>query len=491
MHMDKDDHPVMTPGMEREEAGSPGGYPLGEPLEAPGGLPGQTPPASQPDARLPFLRLTPSAFRFPLGEGWDFRFHLRKTTSRRSQSEGPAGAIPSANGLSHSPRRGQRRHCLLRIADCSVCSARLLWRKRTPDVQARAQATISQTMKTSAANLPKKKKAEQHRHVNLLKLPKPLPESRALARSRHCDRGGAAAVKQRPRPRGSRARDLLRTLPRVSLANLKPNPGSRKLERRPRGRRRGRRCGRGTDKGERQRGTRPRLGFEGGQTPFYIRIPKYGFNEGHSFRRQYQPLSLNRLQYLIDLGRVDPTQPIDLTQLVNGRGVTIQPYKRDYGVQLVEEGADTFKAKVNIEVQLASELAIAAIEESGGVVTTTAFCDPRSLEILCKPVPFFLRGQPIPKRMLPPEALVPYYTDAKNRGDLADPAKFPEGRLELAQKYGYILPDVTKDELFKVLTTRKDPRQIFFGLAPGRVVNMADKKILKPTEENVLKYYSS
>lgn len=56
-----------------------------------------------------------------------------------------------------------------------------------------------------------------------------------------------------------------------------------------------------------------------------------------SFGRHYQPLSLNRLQCLIDLGRVDPTQPIDLTQLVNGRGVTIQPYKRDYGVQLVEE----------------------------------------------------------------------------------------------------------------------------------------------------------
>uniref|UniRef100_A0A8C0KP95 Mitochondrial ribosomal protein L15 n=1 Tax=Canis lupus dingo TaxID=286419 RepID=A0A8C0KP95_CANLU len=135
---------------------------------------------------------------------------------------------------------------------------------------------------------------------------------------------------------GARTLDLLRALPRVSLANLKPNPGSRKPERRRRGRRRGRKCGRG-HKGERQRGTRPRLGFEGGQTPFYIRIPKYGFNEGHSFRRQYQPLSLNRLQYLIDLGRVDPTQPIDLTQLVNGRGVTIQPLKRDYGVQLVEE----------------------------------------------------------------------------------------------------------------------------------------------------------
>lgn len=56
-----------------------------------------------------------------------------------------------------------------------------------------------------------------------------------------------------------------------------------------------------------------------------------------SRRPQYHPLSLKRLQYLIDLGRVDPTQPIDLTQLVNARGVTVQPMKKDYGVQLVDE----------------------------------------------------------------------------------------------------------------------------------------------------------
>ncbi|KAL1777663.1 39S ribosomal protein L15, mitochondrial [Sigmodon hispidus] len=93
--------------------------------------------------------------------------------------------------------------------------------------------------------------------------------------------------------------NLLQSLPRVSLNNLKPNPNSQKRERRPRDRRRGRKCGRG-HKGERQRGTLLRLGFEGGQTPFYIRIPKYGFNEGHSFRHQYQSLSLRRLQYLID-----------------------------------------------------------------------------------------------------------------------------------------------------------------------------------------------
>ncbi|CAI9175533.1 unnamed protein product [Rangifer tarandus platyrhynchus] len=287
---------------------------------------------------------------------------------------------------------------------------------------------------------------------------------------------------------GPGALDLLRALPRVSLANLRPNLSSRKRETRRRGQRRGRKCGRGP-KGKRQRGTRPQLGFEGVQTPFYLRIPKYGFNEGHSFRRQYQPLSLNRLQYLIDLGRVDPTQPIDLTQLVNGRGVTIQPSKRDCGVQLVEEGADTFKAKVNIEVQLASELAIAAIERNGGVVTT-AFYDPRSLEILCKPIPFFLRGQPIPKRMLPPRHQCPSTLMRETEATWRIPPDFPK-QDELAKKYGCILPDITKDEFFKLLSTRKDPRQIFFGLAPGWVVNMADKKILKSTDEKLLEYYRS
>lgn len=122
-------------------------------------------------------------------------------------------------------------------------------------------------------------------------------------------------------------------------------------------------------------------------------------------------------------------------------------------------------------------------------VTNLLWCLPT--EILCKPVVFFLRGKPIPKRMLPPEDLVRYYTDPRNRGYLADPAKVAEARLELAKKYGYVLPDITKDELFKMLSARKDPRQIFFGLAPGWIVNLADKKILKPTDESLLKYYSS
>ncbi|XP_062335522.1 large ribosomal subunit protein uL15m [Osmerus eperlanus] len=289
---------------------------------------------------------------------------------------------------------------------------------------------------------------------------------------------------------GGKALEILQNLPRITLANLRADPGTKKAEKkRGRGQHGGNRSGRG-HKGERQRGNRPRLGFEGGQSPFYLSIPKYGYNDGHSRRPQYQPLSLKRLQYLIDLGRVDPTQPIDLTQLVNGRGLTIQPLKRDYGVQLVDEGADIFAAKVNIEVQMASEGTIAAIERNGGVITT-GFYDPRSLTVLCKPVPFFLTGQPIPKRILPGENLVPYYTDAVNRGYLADPEKIQQARLALAKKYGYILPDISKDELYHMLSMRKDMRQIFFGLSPGWVVNMAEKKILKPVDKELLRYYNS
>ncbi|XP_061661996.1 large ribosomal subunit protein uL15m [Syngnathoides biaculeatus] len=293
-----------------------------------------------------------------------------------------------------------------------------------------------------------------------------------------------------PYKTGGKAFEALRNLPRISLGSLRPEPGASKNgRRRGRGQHGGNRSGRG-HKGERQRGTRPRLGFEGGQTPFYLAIPKYGYNEGHSRRPQYQPLSLRRLQYLIDLGRVDPERPIDLTQLVNGRGVTVQPLKRDYGVQLVDEGAELFSAKVNIEVQRASEKAIAAVERNGGAVTS-AFYDPMSLTILIQPVPFFQRGRPIPRRALPGEDLLPYYVDPENRGYLAHPDDVQRARLALAQKYGYALPDVSKDQMYAMLAARKGTRQIFFGLSPGWIVNMPEKKILKPSDEKLLKYYSS
>ena len=56
-----------------------------------------------------------------------------------------------------------------------------------------------------------------------------------------------------------------------------------------------------------------------------------------------------------------------------------------------------------------------------------------------------LLGGPIPRRKLPPEDAVGYYTDPKSRGYLADPEKVAEERYLLSQKYGYVLPNIDND----------------------------------------------
>ena len=44
-----------------------------------------------------------------------------------------------------------------------------------------------------------------------------------------------------------------------------------------------------------------------------------------------------QLQRLIDLGRVDPKQPIDLTQIVNSKVITLKPMNKQYGIHLTDE----------------------------------------------------------------------------------------------------------------------------------------------------------
>lgn len=56
------------------------------------------------------------------------------------------------------------------------------------------------------------------------------------------------------------------------------------------------------------------------------------------------------------------------------------------------QGANIFKAKVNIEVQWASEPVIAAVERNGGVITT-AYYDVHSLWAVIDPERFFRKGK--------------------------------------------------------------------------------------------------
>lgn len=139
-------------------------------------------------------------------------------------------------------------------------------------------------------------------------------------------------------------------------------------------------------------------------------------------------MTLNQLQKLIDTDRIDSEIPIDLTSICNTGIFEIRPDQRQFGIQLTDEGADSFKAKINIEVQHASELVIAAIERNGGVVRT-AYYDPQSLVALTNPKKWFAKGVPIPLRMLPPQDAIEYYTNPKNRGYLANPEEISRERL--------------------------------------------------------------
>lgn len=93
--------------------------------------------------------------------------------------------------------------------------------------------------------------------------------------------------------------------------------------------------------------------------------------------------------------------------------------------------------------------------------------------------------------MIPPQDAIEYYSDPTKRGYLADPERISQERLVLSQKYGYTLLKIEDDPNYDMLTERKDPRQIFYGLNPGWIVNLRDKLILKPEEEDLVAYYNS
>jgi large subunit ribosomal protein L15 len=53
--------------------------------------------------------------------------------------------------------------------------------------------------------------------------------------------------------------------------------------------------------------------------------------------RQYIPLSLLQLQRLVDLGRINPNEPIDMTTICNSKVLMIDDSRKQYGFQLTDE----------------------------------------------------------------------------------------------------------------------------------------------------------
>ena len=121
----------------------------------------------------------------------------------------------------------------------------------------------------------------------------------------------------------------------------------------------GKTAGRGV-KGQKSRSGVAIGGFEGGQMPLYMRMPKRGFNNANALK--LAEVNLWRLQDAIDAGKLDIKSEIKGDALV-AAGV-IRRVKD--GVRLL--GTGEIKGALNLIVWSASAGAIKAIEDAGGSV---------------------------------------------------------------------------------------------------------------------------
>ncbi|HAJ02981.1 50S ribosomal protein L15 [Brevundimonas halotolerans] len=121
----------------------------------------------------------------------------------------------------------------------------------------------------------------------------------------------------------------------------------------------GKTSGRGV-KGQKSRTGVSLLGFEGGQMPLYMRMPKRGFNNPGALK--LAEVNLWRLQDAVDAKKLDIKNEINGDALV-AAGVL---RRTKDGVRVL--GTGELKAKLNLVVWSASAGAVKAIEAAGGTV---------------------------------------------------------------------------------------------------------------------------
>ncbi|MET0241299.1 MAG: 50S ribosomal protein L15 [Sphingobium sp.] len=154
------------------------------------------------------------------------------------------------------------------------------------------------------------------------------------------------------------------------LNDLRDNDGARKGRMRVG---RGIGSGKGKTAGRGQKGAKARSGvaingFEGGQMPLHMRIPKRGFN--NIFAKDYAIVNLGMVQKAIDAGKLDASATVDQAAL---RAANISRGGKD-GVRLLAKGELT--TKVAFAVAGASESAVKAVEGIGGTVEILAKAKP-------------------------------------------------------------------------------------------------------------------
>ncbi|WP_206238811.1 50S ribosomal protein L15 [Novosphingobium terrae] len=127
--------------------------------------------------------------------------------------------------------------------------------------------------------------------------------------------------------------------------------------------------GKGKTAGRGQKGAKARSGvsvngFEGGQMPLHMRLPKRGFN--NPFGKDYAEVNLGLIQKFIEAGKLDISGVVDHAAL---KAAGLARGGKD-GVRLLAKGE--FSSKVSFKVAGVSKGARAAVEAAGGSVDVPA-----------------------------------------------------------------------------------------------------------------------
>ncbi|KAK9789211.1 hypothetical protein WJX73_002904 [Symbiochloris irregularis] len=204
----------------------------------------------------------------------------------------------------------------------------------------------------------------------------------------------------------------------VSLNNLADNPGARKQVKRLGrgiGSGLGKTSGRGHKGQKARRGRQVKLGFEGGQTPLRLSVPKQGFHQHNAIR--YAPLNLGRLQSWVDIGRLDASHVITMKELRDSGAVRRQVGN---GIKLLAQGARQLQIPVHLQVSQVSAEARKRVEAMGGSVTTVYY-NALGLRALLRPDWFTHKGRLTPKPAQAPPKLATRFDARGCLPSVADP----------------------------------------------------------------------
>ena len=147
-----------------------------------------------------------------------------------------------------------------------------------------------------------------------------------------------------------------------SLHNLTPAEGSVKKDKkiaRGEGSGHGGTATRGHKGAKSRSGYSRKVGFEGGQMPLQRRVPKFGFTNIN--RKEYQGINLEKLQALVDSGKITDTVNQDII-------VSLGLASKNELIKIL--GTGELKAKLTITVHKFTATAKAAIEAAGGEAVT-------------------------------------------------------------------------------------------------------------------------